>query len=91
VLLLQDSRLHHHTQQGLKAAFGLLTLPAKVSLTPDRPKEFGSFGKIRQLHLSDAEDDSSRRTGDITIYGMVTVHSSTAFVPHFTDLKKGII
>ncbi|KAJ5374337.1 hypothetical protein N7517_006343 [Penicillium concentricum] len=70
VLVLQESRLHHQTHlQDSKAASGVLTLPANISHTQNPPKATGGFGKSRTLHLSEAEDDSSRRTGDIAIYG----------------------
>lgn len=61
--------------QDPKAAFGVLSLPSKISHTLNPSNDSGALGKSRKLHLSDAEDDTSRRTGDIAIYGMVYVHS----------------
>ncbi|CAI7631082.1 unnamed protein product [Penicillium glandicola] len=70
VLLLHNSRLHHQMHlQDPKAAFGVLSLPSKISHTLNPSYGSGSLGKSQKLHLSDAEDDTSRRTGDIAIYG----------------------
>ncbi|KAJ5177772.1 uncharacterized protein N7500_000471 [Penicillium coprophilum] len=72
VLLLHDSRLYPRMHlQDPKAAVGLLSLPSKNShtLNLSNDNDSGALGKSRKLHLSDAEDDTSRRTGDVAIYG----------------------
>ncbi|KAJ5807710.1 hypothetical protein N7447_011166 [Penicillium robsamsonii] len=69
VLLLDNSRLHHQMHlQDPNAAFGVFSLPSTISNTLNPSNDSGVLGKSRKLHLSDAEDDTSRRTGDIAIY-----------------------
>ncbi|KAJ5693613.1 hypothetical protein N7536_004025 [Penicillium majusculum] len=71
VLLLQDSRLHLQAPthpQDPKTSVGGSSMPEKPfsrALRHETPKV---AAPIRKLHLNDAADDISRRTGDLAIY-----------------------
>jgi hypothetical protein len=76
VLLLYNSRLYLQTStQDSKASLGGSTWPAKTSHIVKQQEITANSDKSRRLNLNDAEGDSSRRTGDIAIYGMVYIHS----------------
>ncbi|CAG8906439.1 unnamed protein product [Penicillium egyptiacum] len=71
VLLLQDSRLHLQAQsysQDPKASIGVSTLPAKTLGSFPHHETPKVTTPIRKLHLNDAADEISRRTGDLAIY-----------------------
>ncbi|OQE44656.1 hypothetical protein PENCOP_c002G02557 [Penicillium coprophilum] len=72
VLLLHNSGLHPQMHlQDPKAGFEVLSLPSKIPqvLNTSNDNDSGALGENRKLHMSDAEDDTSRRTGDFAIYG----------------------
>ncbi|KAJ5753779.1 uncharacterized protein N7511_007932 [Penicillium nucicola] len=70
VFLLHGSRLDHKMNlDDRNAAVGVPSLPSNISHDLNASKKSGSLGKSRKLHLSDAEEDTSRRTGDVAIYG----------------------
>ncbi|KAJ5615007.1 hypothetical protein N7537_000121 [Penicillium hordei] len=71
VLLLQDSRLHLQVpthSQDPKASAGVSELPEKPFSSAARHETPTVAAPIRKLHLNDAADEISRRTGDLAIY-----------------------
>ncbi|KGO74028.1 ABC transporter, integral membrane type 1 [Penicillium italicum] len=72
VLLLQNSSLHLQVQphpQDTKASVVVSALPDKPFSSPPRHDTPKIAAPIRKLHLNDAVDEISRRTGDLAIYG----------------------
>lgn len=77
VLLLQDSRLHLQAPtnpQDPKASVGASALPEQPFSNSSQHEASKVAAPIRKLHLNDAADEISRRTGDFAIYGMIYVH-----------------
>ncbi|KAJ5207697.1 hypothetical protein N7449_002076 [Penicillium cf. viridicatum] len=71
VLLLQDSRLCLQAPthpQDPKASAGVSALPEKPFSCAARHETPKVAAPIRKLHLNDAADEISRRTGDLAIY-----------------------
>lgn len=78
MLLLQDSRLHLQAPthpQDPKTSVGGSSMPEKPFSSALRHETPKVAAPIRKLHLNDAADDISRRTGDLAIYGMIYVHT----------------
>ncbi|KAJ5953836.1 hypothetical protein N7501_008115 [Penicillium viridicatum] len=75
VLLLQDARLHLQAPthpQDPKASVGVPAMPEKPFSSAPHHGTHKVAAPIRKLHLNDAADEISQRTGDLAVYDYYT-------------------